>query len=626
MHFCSWFATRGEKRDSAGTALSNNKSQSAFRRALCFPSAHALFLVMFLTLVATVGAVESPEMTEAQMQRTMGKVIGHHSFTPPLLRNYYGGEGLDHWLIGGSAVITDKHVRLTGDFRNQNGFLWNRESLDLPSFEIIVGFHLHSSRRTAADGIGLWLTSTSHNATGPLMGHPMEFEGVGILLDTFDNDGMGNNPAVYVIHNKAGDQKKYTPLNDFKDEHIGSCEHAYRQTSSKVSTIRIVYDDGTLQVFLSSSAEENEKLCTTVNLNLDTSNTEYYIGLTAATGDITDNHDIIFVHTLPIEGKTYDHDVYSMETPVNEEEERHSSHETPKESHDAEEHKDPSHEHEQEPKTSGEEEVPAKDKKAGSAHGGNEEHANEAKTNKHAAGNSRRGKSKGKQLHGKVDHSAKGEHHKEDHQSEDQHEEVHREEDNHEEDDHTADEGHEDDYDQSADEEYWEEEEGDDADDNDENEEGEHEADEKSHEEGGSTDNSNKNKDDEYPADEKRKGKGGNTEEKGRDKHKPSDLKEKPHESRRRREEPGSTKHTSASGSSGKETRNTDEKHSTGRARGNPAAHDESHRSRGNARGSDGKGHANKHSTKGKPQEEDHKDKHHRAARHRERQPRGRKQ
>ncbi|CBH17361.1 lectin, putative [Trypanosoma brucei gambiense DAL972] len=298
---------------------SGGKHTASVYRGVFFPLSQLLLLAIFATVVSPAAASASPKLTGSQMHRTIEKVIEHHSFTPPLLRNYYGGEGLEHWFVGGTAVVTDDHVRLTGNYRDQEGYMWNREALDMPSFEIIVGFHLHGTARYPADGFAIWLTSSPQNATGPLMGHPMDFQGVGVVFDTFDNDGAGNNPAVYVLYNAEGSEnREYTTSNDFKNEHVGSCEYAFRQTSAKFSTARLQYKNETLRVYLSNSAEEDETLCTSVSVQLKTDSKDYYIGITAATGGYSDNHDIAFVHTMPIEGEKYDHDVYSRTTPVEE--------------------------------------------------------------------------------------------------------------------------------------------------------------------------------------------------------------------------------------------------------------------------------------------------------------------
>ncbi|EKG06816.1 lectin, putative [Trypanosoma cruzi] len=272
-------------------------------------------VLLTAALTSTASPTDGPRMTAEQHHRTSERVIEHHSFSPPLLRNYYGEDELRHWAIGGTTVITDNYVRLTADRPGQVGHLWNTEPLDMPSFEIVVGFHLHG-KGTGADGFALWITTDRPSHNGPLMGRPMEFTGLGIIFDTYDNDGLRDNPAVYVLFNDETQRnRQYNTQKDFKGEYVGRCNYAYRQTSALPSTARIRYEVNTLQIFLSLDGERNELQCTTISdLRLPIGKGGYYIGLSAETGDLTDSHDILFVHTMPIEGVSYDHDVYSRRT------------------------------------------------------------------------------------------------------------------------------------------------------------------------------------------------------------------------------------------------------------------------------------------------------------------------
>ncbi|RNE95142.1 putative lectin [Trypanosoma conorhini] len=283
----------------------------------------AASVLMTAALTSSAAVAEGPQMTAEQHHRTSERVIEHHSFSPPLLRDYYGEEEIRHWSIGGTTVITDHYVRLTGDRRGQAGHLWNTEPLDMSSFEIVVGFHIHG-KSAGADGFALWITKDKPSHNGPIMGSPMDFTGLGIIFDTYDNDGLRDNPAVYVLFNGEGAGKRlYSPQKDFRGEHVGSCRFAFRQTSPLLSTARIRYERDVLTIYLSHNGEKEETLCTTVtDLHLKADKNEYYIGLSAETGDVTDNHDIVFVHTMPLEGVTYDHDVYARTTPI-EEGERH---------------------------------------------------------------------------------------------------------------------------------------------------------------------------------------------------------------------------------------------------------------------------------------------------------------
>lgn len=290
------------------------------------------FLLLLLLVVAFAGSVgvaaaagpqtasagsllrsdPSSPLTDEERRRAVTTVIEHHSFSPPLLEDYYGEGELPHWTLGGTTVVTDSFVRLTTELGSTVGHLWNDEPLMMPSFEIIIGFRVHSPRGTGADGFALWLTTERSNVVGPLFGHNNVFTGIGLLFDSYDNDLKRDNPMVGLIKNSALNSRRFTPLKDFFGEMEGSCVFDYRNTAqSTLATARLTYQRGTVHVYLSRSNEEAETLCFTARgIELDLDRKKYFIGLTAETGGVSDTHDVVFLHTQPLDGDHYDFKAY----------------------------------------------------------------------------------------------------------------------------------------------------------------------------------------------------------------------------------------------------------------------------------------------------------------------------
>ncbi|KAG5483454.1 hypothetical protein CUR178_07775 [Leishmania enriettii] len=259
-----------------------------------------------------------PKLTPLQERRGITTAIGHHSFAPPLLRQYYGDDEIPHWSISGATVITDDYVRLTADRQSQTGHLWNTEPLDMDAFEVVVGFRVYQPMGgIGADGFAVWVAQPPR-FDGPIFGRPSAFKGFGILFDSYDNDNRRDNPMVSLVYNDGSLAKRFDPDKDFVGDTVASCVYDYRAVAEPgMATMRMVYLKGTLQVFLSRDNEATETECFRVT-NLPMPADKAHLALSAQTGGVTEVHDIVFVHLSPLAEATYDHDVHQTVLPAHE--------------------------------------------------------------------------------------------------------------------------------------------------------------------------------------------------------------------------------------------------------------------------------------------------------------------
>ena len=87
--------------------------------------------------------------------------------------------------------------------------------------QVELKMQVASKSHFGGDGFGLWLLHESMNPashtetdwlSGPIVGLRANFEGVGIIFDTYDNDNQRDNPSVFVIKNFPRDGQ---PPSDF---------------------------------------------------------------------------------------------------------------------------------------------------------------------------------------------------------------------------------------------------------------------------------------------------------------------------------------------------------------------------------------------------------------------------
>jgi mannose-binding lectin 2 len=121
----------------------------------------------------------------------------------------WGSSGpVAHWDFAGNVVVTNDYIRLTPDRQSRRGWLWNKEPVLMPAWEVEFEFSVHGQgRHTYGDGFAFWYTEQSmrqganHGVdigegtvlshgkrSGPAYGNIMNFKGLGIIFDTFDND------------------------------------------------------------------------------------------------------------------------------------------------------------------------------------------------------------------------------------------------------------------------------------------------------------------------------------------------------------------------------------------------------------------------------------------------------
>ncbi|KAI9774028.1 MAG: hypothetical protein M1839_001913 [Geoglossum umbratile] len=142
--------------------------------------------------------------------------------------------------------------------------------------------------------MALWVTK-QRAAPGPVFGHTDEFEGLGIFIDTYKN----NRPGVtfpYVMAMLGDGRTKYDHGNDGKFNELAGCTaRGIRQADVPTKARLTYFQDSYLKLELSYKAEDQWEECFTVgDVRLPS---VAYLGFSAETGELSDNHDIVSVIT-----------------------------------------------------------------------------------------------------------------------------------------------------------------------------------------------------------------------------------------------------------------------------------------------------------------------------------------
>jgi len=197
----------------------------------------------------------------------------------------------DHWQFAGSTIVTNNHVRLTAEIRSSQGCIWNTAPLELRDWELHLHFKVHGTARDLfGDGFAIWYAK-ERLQLGPVFGSKDFFQGLGIFVDTYANqNGHHHHGHPYISSMVNNGSLHYDHDLDGTHTSLSGCEANVRGASHE-TYIAIRYERERLTVSTDLEGKNAWKLCFAVDgVRLPTG---YYLGVSAATGDLSDNHDII---------------------------------------------------------------------------------------------------------------------------------------------------------------------------------------------------------------------------------------------------------------------------------------------------------------------------------------------
>lgn len=212
-----------------------------------------------------------------------------NAFEPHRLSSPFGPA---YWMLSGHASVHDDRVRLTQHRESQSGRLFNVFQNSYYAWEAVASIEITGDHSVGADGIALWYTTTRGDA-GPLYGSAEKFVGIGAIVDTYDNDGTGVHPYVMLVFNDGTKQFTAAASHHVAGQRnpleLGGCSLAVRNTGP--AQLRLVYGtDQTLVLFVRAGNDSQERECARTKLDVPTGG---YFGFSAATGGLSDNHDVL---------------------------------------------------------------------------------------------------------------------------------------------------------------------------------------------------------------------------------------------------------------------------------------------------------------------------------------------
>ncbi|XP_067656967.1 vesicular integral-membrane protein VIP36-like [Haliotis asinina] len=245
-------------------------------------------LVVFGLILSVFGQWESQEYLRRE-----------HTLTKP-----YQGSGMSVplWDFQGSTLVTNQYIRLTSDHQSLQGAIWNTAPCFVRNWELHIQFKIHGSGKNLfGDGLAIWYTR-ERMQMGSIFGSKDNFIGLAIFLDTYSNhNGPHNHQHPYISAMVNNGSLSYDHDTDGTHTQISGCEAQFRNKDYD-TFLAIRYENNELKVSTDIANKNSWAECFLVKgIRLPVG---YYFGVTAATGDLADNHDIISMKLYDLDKET----------------------------------------------------------------------------------------------------------------------------------------------------------------------------------------------------------------------------------------------------------------------------------------------------------------------------------
>nr|KAI8752121.1 protein ERGIC-53-like [Biomphalaria glabrata] len=219
------------------------------------------------------------------------------------------------WEYFGDALAGDEGIRITPSLRSKKGSVWSKNRLESKGWEIEAGVRVTGRGRIGADGMAIWFTegrgaASDNQLDNAVFGAADKWKGLGVFLDSFDNDGQHNNPYIMAVVNDGtiayDHQNLERTMGDGSQQNLGGCLRDFRNKPFPVR-VKIEYYNQILTVRVHNGLTNNQndfEICMSAsNVVLPTSG---YIGISAATGGLADDHDVLYLLTHSLHDPTVD--------------------------------------------------------------------------------------------------------------------------------------------------------------------------------------------------------------------------------------------------------------------------------------------------------------------------------
>jgi mannose-binding lectin 2 len=238
------------------------------------------------------------------------------------------------WRLGGHASAQENFLRLTNDRASKRSNVWSETKSTSEEWSATLRFRVSGQgKKLFGDGLAFWYTANDRHKDGPLHGFTDTFKGFGIVLDTCvplasaRDAGGARSQIVYTpppahahaspthappryVNNEPGHTHKDVQIvvSDGSaakalDANPVGCDADFRFwegrddfSVTRHAVLRVRYRNAAVSAWIDAKADNNWKTCfeNVVVPGMEAWDHEgAWLGITATTGDLADNHDVL---------------------------------------------------------------------------------------------------------------------------------------------------------------------------------------------------------------------------------------------------------------------------------------------------------------------------------------------
>ncbi|CCG22325.1 hypothetical protein CORT_0B06160 [Candida orthopsilosis Co 90-125] len=200
-----------------------------------------------------------------------------------------------NWDLHGNPLVeNNEYIRLTSLVPHSVSNMFSKMPIQAESFEMELTFHIHNNEAKhglVGDGLAVWFLDRP-SEIGDVFGVRNEFNGLGIMMDTYKNGKRGQFPYVNLM---LGDGRThYNKATDGYETRLAGCSaKGLLNPSSKETKMRLVYiKNGYLSIDFNYNGkhEDWENCVTLTDVQMPMIK---FLGLSAETGQLYENVDIL---------------------------------------------------------------------------------------------------------------------------------------------------------------------------------------------------------------------------------------------------------------------------------------------------------------------------------------------
>ncbi|OBA21469.1 concanavalin A-like lectin/glucanase [Metschnikowia bicuspidata var. bicuspidata NRRL YB-4993] len=259
----------------------------------------------------------SPEEINDMFQNKKSEVsvkrveLPEHAISSPYLDQHT--LKLANWDLEGDVVVQNgQHISLTSDHKHQASRMFLKAPVEAESFEMELTFHIHSEEKLLPDGMAVWFTADPL-PLGDVFGVQNNFKGLGIFMDTFQNGRRGGFPLVNAQYSSSS--LFYDKHTDGMDSMIASClPKPIVNPALGKTRMRIVHTrNGYLSVDFNHDPDQSSEWKNCFSVMDVVLPEKFYIGISAETGELYENVDIIESKIYALYLPDFDHYIESID-------------------------------------------------------------------------------------------------------------------------------------------------------------------------------------------------------------------------------------------------------------------------------------------------------------------------